>query len=164
MASLILTGNTSGSIELQAPANAGTTVLTLPAVSGVLITVEDAAQAYVFDTVALMNASLTIFPIGKTLITKGYYAAGDGGGASYLIKPSGTAKGGGDHTLADGKVAVLQNTHINSTMYGAFTGTPEANGVLGRVGFLFSRTDGGTGTTLYVKESGDNTDTGWIAK
>jgi len=29
---------------------------------------------------------------------------------------------------------------------------------------LYARTDGGANTTLYVKESGDNTDTGWVAK
>jgi len=32
------------------------------------------------------------------------------------------------------------------------------------VGTLFLRLDGGTGSTLYVKESGDGTATGWIAK
>lgn len=29
---------------------------------------------------------------------------------------------------------------------------------------LWLRRDGGAGTTLYVKESGVNTDTGWVAK
>ena len=42
------------------------------------------------------------------------------------------------------------------------TGTPESN--LARpVGFLYLRTDGGTGTTLYIKESGTG-NTGWAAK
>jgi alkylation response protein AidB-like acyl-CoA dehydrogenase len=36
-------------------------------------------------------------------------------------------------------------------------GVPAAS--LGVVGDLYTRTDGGTGTTLYVKESG-----GWISK
>jgi hypothetical protein len=31
------------------------------------------------------------------------------------------------------------------------------------VGTIFLRTDGGTGTTLYVKESGTGT-SGWVAK
>lgn len=43
------------------------------------------------------------------------------------------------------------------------TGTPEA-AVTGSVGDLFLRTDGGAGTTLYVKESGAGTNTGWVAK
>jgi len=42
------------------------------------------------------------------------------------------------------------------------TGTPEGV-VAGSVGDSFFRTDGGTGTTLYIKESGSATNTGWRA-
>jgi hypothetical protein len=42
------------------------------------------------------------------------------------------------------------------------TGTPEA-AVTAPVGSLFTRTDGGAGTTLYIKESGAG-NTGWVAK
>ena len=42
------------------------------------------------------------------------------------------------------------------------TGTPEG-AVTASVGSLFSRTDGGASTTLYVKESGSG-NTGWVAK
>ncbi len=42
------------------------------------------------------------------------------------------------------------------------TGSPEA-AVTAPIGSLFSRTDGGANTTLYVKESGTG-NTGWIAK
>lgn len=42
-------------------------------------------------------------------------------------------------------------------------GTPEG-AITARVGTLYRRLDGGAGTCLYVKESGDNTDTGWVAK
>lgn len=42
------------------------------------------------------------------------------------------------------------------------TGSPEGV-VTAPVGSLYSRTDGGTGTTLYVKESGTG-NTGWVAK
>jgi hypothetical protein len=42
------------------------------------------------------------------------------------------------------------------------TGTPESNVTAG-VGSLYLRTDGGAGTTLYVKESGAG-NTGWVAK
>ncbi len=41
-------------------------------------------------------------------------------------------------------------------------GTPEGV-VTARIGSLWTRTDGGAGTTLYVKESGTGT-TGWVAK
>lgn len=43
------------------------------------------------------------------------------------------------------------------------SGSPEG-AVTGRVGHLYLRRDGGSGTTLYVKESGNNTNTGWVAK
>ncbi len=42
-------------------------------------------------------------------------------------------------------------------------GTPESN-IVGRVGDLYLRTDGGATTTLYVKTSGSTTNTGWTAK
>ncbi len=45
----------------------------------------------------------------------------------------------------------------------AGTGSPES-AVVGSVGDLYVRRDGGAGTTLYVKESGNNTNTGWVAK
>ena len=43
-------------------------------------------------------------------------------------------------------------------------GTGAPNGVItAPVGSLYARTDGGTGTTLYVKETGTG-NTGWVAK
>lgn len=41
-------------------------------------------------------------------------------------------------------------------------GDPETN-VTANVGTLYLRKDGGTGTTLYVKETGTDA-TGWVAK
>ena len=41
--------------------------------------------------------------------------------------------------------------------------TPESN-VSAQIGSLYMRLDGGANTSLYVKESGDNTNTGWAAK
>jgi len=43
------------------------------------------------------------------------------------------------------------------------TGTPESQ-LVGSIGDLALRTDGGANTTLYVKQSGSETNTGWIAK
>ena len=42
------------------------------------------------------------------------------------------------------------------------TGSPEGV-VVANVGALYARTDGAAGETLYTKESGDGTNTGWIA-
>lgn len=63
------------------------------------------------------------------------------------------------------RIRIMDNGHIllNSgprIVTGA--GTPEA-AVTANVGSLFLRTDGGAGTTLYVKESGVG-NTGWIGK
>lgn len=43
------------------------------------------------------------------------------------------------------------------------TGAP-GGVVVGSVGDLWLRTDGGAGSTLYVKESGTDTTAGWVAK
>jgi len=43
------------------------------------------------------------------------------------------------------------------------TGNPEGS-ALASPGAIRIRTDGGVGTTLYVKESGTATTTGWVAK
>ena len=50
---------------------------------------------------------------------------------------------------------------VCSIKYG--TGSPEA-AVTANIGSLYLRQDGGAGTCLYVKESGTNTNTGWIPK
>lgn len=52
--------------------------------------------------------------------------------------------------------------NLTSTNIKRGTGSPEGV-VTGTVGDLFLRTDGGTSTTLYVKQSGTG-NTGWIAK
>jgi len=76
----------------------------------------------IFSTkAALVAASLTA---GQLTSTKGYYAAGDQGGATYLIKTAvdyaGTPDGYGDHTLAGGTIAVLQTEgSVNARQFGA---------------------------------------------
>lgn len=60
--------------------------------------------------------------------------------------------------------ALLFNTLATSgvRVEHASTGTPEGS-VVSSVGGLWRRTDGGAGTTLYVKESGAS-NTGWVGK
>lgn len=61
----------------------------------------------IFDTVTqLKKAKLTV---GQLVQTQGYYAAGDGGGAAYIIAATQTVDGYGDHALANGNVALLQD-------------------------------------------------------
>ena len=72
----------------------------------------------IFETVAKMKlAKLTA---GQIISTKGYYVAGDGGGASYLVAASQVVDGYGDHALAGGTVALLQSKgNIDIKQYGA---------------------------------------------
>lgn len=64
-----------------------------------------------------------------------------------------------------GKVAVFatDGTVMESvTKFQSGTGSPESV-VTAPVGSIYTRTDGGAGTTLYVKETGTG-NTGWVAK
>ena len=67
MADLVLAGNTSGSITLQAPAVAGSTVLTLPTSSGVVVTSTN-INTYVstFDAGTRLAFQQTTAPTGWT--------------------------------------------------------------------------------------------------
>ena len=62
-----------------------------------------------------------------------------------------------------GSIAVNNSGTRTSVSFPVLTGsgTPEGS-VTARVGRLYARTDGGSGTTLYVKESGTG-NTGWSA-
>jgi len=51
---------------------------------------------------------------------------------------------------------LIEYVHIGS-------GTPESVET-GSVGHIFLRTDGGASTSIYIKESGTDTNTGWVAK
>ena len=76
----------------------------------------------IFNSVSdLQAASLTA---GQLTQTKRYYAGQDGGGATYLIKTAvdyaGTPDEYGDHSLANGNVAVLQTEgSVNVKLFGA---------------------------------------------
>ena len=57
---------------------------------------------------------------GQFVETGGYYTKGDAGQAKYLIVAAQAADGYGDHTLANGTVAVLQvGAEVNVTQFGA---------------------------------------------
>ena len=69
-----------------------------------------------FTSVAQMKLAFLI--AGQQVETSGYYAPGDSGGARYLIEGAQAVDGFGDHTLAGGTVAILQETG-NIRHYGA---------------------------------------------
>jgi hypothetical protein len=63
-------------------------------------------------------------------------------------------------------VADLKKNVFTQVNLPIFTGAGSPNGhVVAAIGSLYLRTDGGAGTTLYVKESGSaNSNVGWIPK
>lgn len=56
----------------------------------------------------------------------------------------------------------IQNDQNGFADYSGY-GTPESS-ITAKIGSIYKRLDGGASTTLYVKESGANTNTGWVAK
>jgi hypothetical protein len=66
-------------------------------------------------------------------------------------------------TTPSEKLEVAGNIKVGNATIHSGTGGPNG-AITGNVGDLFLRTDGGAGTTLYVKESGNATNTGWVAK
>ena len=82
------------------------------------------SQAYEFDTVALMKASTIVFPLGKVLKTKGYYATGDVGGNDYEIVAAGTGTDDGgsyiDLTASGLQVkGLFPNGHVTVEQFSA---------------------------------------------
>lgn len=59
------------------------------------------------------------YKAGDVVATKGYYTAGDGGDARYIIAANQTVDGYGDHLLNDGQVALLQHgAELPALQYG----------------------------------------------
>jgi hypothetical protein len=70
-----------------------------------------------------------------------------------LIRPQATGTG---------TASVVRYHTTTSVFWTSGSGTPEGV-VTAPIGSLYTRTDGGAATTLYVKESGTGS-TGWVAK
>jgi hypothetical protein len=64
---------------------------------------------------------------------------------------------------ATGSVRASNTIIVGSAIIHSGTGSPEGV-VIGSIGDLYLRTDGGPGTTLYVKETNISPTTGWVAK
>jgi len=96
--------------DLTGVENAGAPSVSVPAVE--------------FSTVADMAGSTTL-AVGTMVFTAGYFTAGDRGLATYLVEASQSVDEIGDHTLANGNVAILQTTNtINVNQFGMFADTP----------------------------------------
>lgn len=86
MSSVIIAGDTSGTVTLQAPAVAGSTTLTLPSTSGTLSTYTG------FSTVIFASSTTFTVPAGITRATITVVGGGGGGGATLAGGTGGYAK------------------------------------------------------------------------
>jgi len=92
-----------------------------------------------------------------------------GSGGIVYFRPNGRGDISGQvRVLDNGNVSLLDGSGLDFSdtssgmIWRTGTGTPEGV-VVASVGSLYTRSDGGAGTTLYVKESGTG-NTGWVAK
>jgi hypothetical protein len=93
-----------------------------------------------------------------------YETAIEAVGSTNAINPGTTAQwslGSSSLLFTDGYIATLR-PGAGTAKWTSGAGTPEG-AVTAVVGSLFTRTDGGGSTTLYIKESGSG-NTGWAAK
>lgn len=74
----------------------------------------------------------------------------------------GTSQASNRATLVGSRLTASGGFSTGTARWTSGTGSPEGV-VAAPVGSLYTRTDGGVGTTLYVKESGTG-NTGWAAK
>jgi hypothetical protein len=112
------------------------------------------------------QVGLSISPTISQDVTKpvGYTAA--------LINVTETTAGTGAKKLIDAQVGSTSKFTVDNTgkvtlsgttaTISSGTGTPEG-AVIAPVGSMYTRTDGGAGTTLYIKKVGAG-NTGWAAK
>lgn len=96
-------------------------------------------------------------PTGNGTVTSVTVVAGTN------LTGGGTVTSAGSITLNVTGAPSFTSVSVNGAKWSAGNGTPEG-AVIGSIGDLFSRKDGGAVTTLYVKESGAATNTGWVAK
>ena len=101
----------------------------------------------IFENLANLKASK--LTAGQLTSTKGFYQAGDGGGATYLIKTSadygGTPDEYRDHTLSGGTIAVLQIEGLLNVQTCGATG----NGVTNDTAAIQAAIDAGSGEIIF---------------
>ena len=112
--SLILQGSTSGSVTLQEPAVAGTTVLTLPTTSGTVLTSASAISASSITTGTLPKAQLptgSVLQVVQAVKTDTFSTSSstlaDITGLSVTITPASSSN----------KILVLVDLHIGFSIY-----------------------------------------------
>ena len=101
MSSVVISGNTSGTITLDAPAVAGTTTLTLPATSGTVITTGNIPTGSVLQVVQAVKTDRFTTTSGTFVDITGYSAT---------ITPSSTSS----------KILVISSFHVSNGATSAY--------------------------------------------
>lgn len=101
--------------------------------------------------------------IDTTLTIDGVFTPGSNLVDARSLPPTVTLVSGGLYQVTGGAIRTRGVTSNQSRQWSSGNGTPEA-AVVGSPGDLFTNTAGGASTTLYVKTTGVNTNTGWTAK
>jgi hypothetical protein len=164
MSSVVISGDTSGSVTLQAPATAGSTTLTLPATSGIVVATPTGSvssgqlQTQVFYAPGTWTNPGTVTTVRVTVVSGG----GGGGGGS---TPT-TGGRGGYAAYAQGFISSLPASPVAITVGSGGTGgaTPNGAGASGGTssfGSYISSTGGGAGSApAVVGSTGTTTFTG----
>jgi hypothetical protein len=162
MSSVVISGDTSGSVTLQAPAVAGTTVLTLPATSGTVVTTAT-STGISGSAITTGTVGVSVGGTGANTLTANNVILGNGTSAVQFVAPGSTGNvltsNGTTWTSAAAAGGQLQTelftapgtwtkpssaTRVRVTVFGA--------GGAGSQGFpgTGAGTAGGTGGVAYV--------------
>jgi len=141
-------------------------------VEGNTVTVSSGNGIDVYSNTANMVGAVINgnFVIDTATGTNAYYIRAAGAGAIVNCVFAGNAQNGfTTHLATSGAVTFTRSINpagfaMNTANLIWLTGANSPEGVVtAAIGSLFTRTNGGAGTTLYIKESGTG-NTGWIAK
>ena len=135
MSSIVIAGDTSGSVTLQAPAVAGTTTLTLPATSGTVLTTASGTAATATNLAGGSNGTIPYQSASGTtqmlaVGTAGQVLQTNGAGA-----PTWVAAGGGKvlqvvQGTASGATYTVSNTYATTNLFATITPTSNTSTII----------------------------------
>jgi hypothetical protein len=165
LAQTLVGGNTTGGTDIAVSAGDDVTFTAtskaLFGASGDLQIYHDGSNSHIGDVGAgylLLGGSAQIVLATTTTVGAQTYIRCTSGGAVALSHNNAVTLA----TNATGITVTGGVTLDSGITFSSGAGTPESS-ITAAIGSLYTRTDGGANTTLYVKESGAG-NTGWVAK
>lgn len=126
-----------------------------------IVTLPAASSLPAGGVLIVRDASGTVTATKKITVARaGADTINGGAGSIDIVQPCGYLRLVSDHVSAWTATGDVVSSRLGSRLSGY--GTP-LGVVVAAVGSIYTRLDGGAGTTLYVKESGTDA-TGWVAK